>query len=211
MTSFRLPLLSSVFAFLLFASAALSLPSPSTNPSSLELINEDDLAPAHHVQNLTFKKWPAQPYTLSLRSRSGSPHLVIAFVRAFQGASPVSVSVLQDFLHDFRDNLAREYPVPGYIPHMARQTFFDLGSSTRWSIEMTEGLLGKRGPTEWALLALDKVAAQLVAYGPAELFFGIQDKESILPYMNALLLVETVGDLPLGSSSGNRTGTLQTS
>ena len=212
MMSSRLPLLSAVLALLFFASADPNLPSPLRNVSSLGLINEDDQAPpARQLQNLTFRKWPPRPYRIPLPPIPGSPYLEINLVLPFQSESSVRVAQMQEFLQDFRDNLAHEYPVPGYIPHKAQQSIFDLDSYTWWTIGVDEGFFGRRGLTEWALLALDKLVAQLGAYGPADVTFVVFAARSRLPYIHGGLTIDTVGDLRSPLSLANRTGSLQTS
>ena len=211
MTPSRLSLVSTILALLIFASAVFGKPSPLRNSSPLELVHVTDQATPPQSQNLTFKQWPARPYKVPLVSRSGLPYLVVVLVRPFEGTRAISITGLQDFIRDFRDSIARNYPVPGYIPRTARESYFDVGSYTTWRIDIEEGYFGRRGPTEWALLALNEVIGQLGAYGPAEVGFGVRVKDSNKLYISGLLQIATLGDRPLTLSLANGTRTLETS
>ena len=171
-------LLLAVLALLVSTSTTLRIPSLGY---SLPLVpinntNNSPQAPSRHFPNLTFSPWPARPYQVAIVPRFGFPDLVILFVGSVYG--PIRVPELQDFLLEFRDNIEREYPVPGYVPRLARQSIVDLESYTLWTIDMNEGLFGRRLPTEWALLALDELVRQLGRHGPAELMFSIKEARS---------------------------------
>ena len=209
MMSSRYPLVSAVCLLLVFAAAALSRPSPLRNPSSLELISDPDQATPPHYQNLTFRKWPARPYFVRLATPpSGFVNLTVFDVQPFHGMRPVSIPGLQGFLREFRDNLEQKYPVPGYIPRKAEQSTYDPVSYTKWRITITEGYFGRRGRTEWALLALRELAAQLGDHGPAAVSFVVDgsDGRSIFGEFD----IDVFGDTPLALSLANQTRTLQT-
>lgn len=175
-------LLLAVLALLLSTSTTLRIPSLGY---SLPLVpinytNKSPQAPSRHFPNLAFSPWPARPYQVAIVPRFGFPDLVILSVGSVHG--PVRVLELQDFLREFRDNIEREYPVPGYVPRLARQSIVDMESYTLWTIDMNEGLFGRRLPTEWALLALDELVRQLGSHGPAELMFSIKEARSTYSY-----------------------------
>lgn len=175
-------LLLAVLALLVSTSTTLRIPSLGY---SLPLVpinytNKSPQPPSRHIPNLAFSPWPARPYQVAIVPRFGFPDLVILSVGSVHG--PVRVPELQDFVREFRDNIEREYPVPGYVPRLARQSIVDLESYTMWTIDMNEGMFGRRLPTEWALLALDELVRQLGSHGPAELFFSIKEARSTYSY-----------------------------
>ena len=179
------PLLSAISALLFYASAGISTPSPLNNhvPSDpITITNSSFEAQSGHLHKLTYAPWPAQPYPLPLHPRLGNPELIIIRAYEYHGTRPVSVPALQDFIDEFRDNLEREHPVPDFVPRVARQSSIDIQSYTMWSIEITEGLLGHRMPTEYALVALDELAAQLGSHGPASVFFSVREGRSTYSY-----------------------------
>lgn len=175
-------LLLAVLALLVSTSTTLRIPSLgySLPLVPLNYTNNFPKAPSRHSPNLAFSPWPARPYQVAIVPRFGFPDLVILSVGSVH--SPVRVPELQDFLREFRDNIEREYPVPGYVPRLARQSIVDMESYTLWTIDMNEGLFGRRLPTEWALLALDELVRQLGSHGPAELMFSIKEARSTYSY-----------------------------
>lgn len=184
-------LLLAVLALLVSTSTALRIPSLDY---SLPLVpinytNNSPQAPTRHFPNLAFSPWPARPYQVAIVPRFGFPDLVILSVGSVHG--PVRVQELQDFLREFRDNIEREYPVPGYVPRLARQSIVDLESYTQWTIDMNEGIFGRRLPTEWALLGLDELVKQLGSHGPAELMFSIKEARSTYSY--GFLIIQELG------------------
>ena len=188
-----LPLLA-VSALPVSMSAALNTP-PSLNifaPSDTMIITNSSLkAPSGHVANLTYAPWPSMPYTVKLHPRFSFPDLIINYAHTFRGRWPISVRRLQDFLGEFRDNLASEYPVPGLVPRVARQSTIDVESYTVWTIEINESILGNRLPTEFAVCALDETARELGKHGPASFFFNVRDGRRLLCY--GLLTIEQIG------------------
>lgn len=175
-------LLLAVLALLVSTSTTLRIPSLgySLPLVPLNYTNNSPKAPSRHFPNLAFSPWPTRPYQVAIVPRFGFPDLVILSVSSVHG--PVRVPELQDFLREFRDNIEREYPVPGYVPRLARQSIVDMESYTLWTIDMNEGLFGRRLPTEWALLALDELVRQLGSHGPAELMFSIKEARSTYSY-----------------------------
>lgn len=116
---------------------------------------------------------------------------------------------LQNFLQEFRDNLERESPIPGFVPRLARQQKIDIQSYTLWTVETNEGIFGHRLPTEVALVALDEMARQLGSHGPASLFFSIMEGRSVLSY--GLLEVTEFGGVSSNRSLPYEESTFQTS
>ena len=116
---------------------------------------------------------------------------------------------LQDFIKEFRDNIEQEYPIPGYVPRHARQSIVNIESYTTWTIEIDEGILGHRLPTEWALLALDELARQLGSHGPADLLFSV--KEASATYIYGGLSIREFGISSLNPTLANRSAVFHTS
>ena len=108
---------------------------------------------------------------------------------------------LRAFVLEFRDNLERESPVPGYVPRNARQDAVDLQSYTKWTIDMGEGFLGYRMPTEFALVALEEIATQLGRHGPAQVWSTI--KEGLQTYSYGHLEIKRLGAVALNRSLGD--------
>ena len=118
---------------------------------------------------------------------------------------------LQDFLREFRDNLAQEYPIPGFVPRLAKQSTIDILSYTVWGIELNEGLIGHRLPTEIAIAVLDEIARLLGIHGPTYLFFSITEGMSTDAY--GFLEIEEFGGgdvVSLNRSSANGDNVFQT-
>lgn len=212
MMSLRPYCISAFLALLFFASAAaINLSSPINKHLSSEPINVTNSslkAPPGHLQNLTYTPWPAQPYQIPIYPRFSFPHLTIIRAREFHGTRTVSVPRLQEFLREFGDNLAREHPVPGYVPRLAYQYTIDIQSYTEWRIKINEGLLGNSLPTEVALVALDEIAEQLRSHGPARLFFSIV--EGISTHSYGFLEIQEFGHLSLNLSLANGNSIFQT-
>lgn len=187
-----LPLLA-VSALPVSMSAALNTP-PSLNivaPSDTMNITQSSLeAPSEHLANITYAPWPPTPFQIQLHPRFSFPDLLIFSAQNFRGSWPLKVPRLQDFLGEFRDNLVAKYPVPGLVPPVARQSTVDVESYSRWTIEISESLWGKRMPTEVAVCALDEIARLLGRYGPARVFFSVQDGLSPLGF--GLLTIEQI-------------------
>lgn len=116
---------------------------------------------------------------------------------------------LQEFLQDFCDNLEQEYPIPGFVPRQAQQHHIDIQSYTAWTIEIYEGPLGNRLPTEFALVTLDEVARQLGRHGPANLWFGIT--EGTTTYSAGFLTLKEFGGESSNGSLVNGNTIFQTS
>lgn len=177
--SLRPHLLSAVLILLLSTSAALSLPSPlNTNPPSgpIDTTNSSRQAPPPSFPNVTFSPWPPRPYQIPLYPRFGFFELFISRVNEYHGTRSVTVPALQGFLQEFRDNLEREYPVPGIMPRRAQQETFDPETYTVWTVTLNEGFLGSSLPTEVAVLALDEIGRLLGSHGPASLYFSISER-----------------------------------
>lgn len=210
MMSLRPPRLSAGLAFLVSASAALASHVNDYLPSEpINIANSSLKAPAGHLQNLTYAPWPATPYQTPLYPRFSFPYLTIIRVGAFYGTRPVSVPRLQDFLKDFGDNLAREHPIPGYVPRLAHQYTIDIQSYTEWRIEINEGLFGIRLLTEVALVALIEIARQLGRHGPALLFFSVVEGISTNAY--GFLDIKEFGSVSLNQSLANENSVFHTS
>lgn len=204
--------LSALAPVLASTSAALGMPMHTSNSFSLNTINYTNVIPQalQHVQNLTFQPWPKLPYRVPLYSRSGIPDLSISSaIPLRRRRPPVEVKALQDFVADFHDNLAAEYPDPSYAPRHARQNQIDLESYTRWSIELNEEFLGYRLPIEWGLLALNALSRQLGVHGPASLYFKIQEDE--FTYTYGFLIIQDFGGLSSKAFLADGDTNLQTS
>ena len=177
--------LSALIPLSVSTSAALGTPTYTTNSLSLDTINNTNVSPQapQHIQNLTFEPWPELPYKVPLYSSTGIPDLSIDSAIPFlRRRRPIGVEGFQDFVAEFRDNLAEEYPLPGYAPRHARQSQIDLESSTKWSIELNEEFLGYRLPIEWGLLALNALSRQLGVHGPSNVYFRIEEDKSTYTY-----------------------------
>ena len=187
-----LPLLA-ISALPVSMSAALNTP-PSLNlvaPSDTMNITQPSLeAPSEHLANITRPLWPSAPFKIKLHPRFSSPYLIVISRDIYQGSWPLKVPRLQDFLREFRDNLVAKYPVPGFLPPVARQSTVDVESYSRWTIEYSESFWTKRLPTEVAVCALDEIARLTGRYGPATLFFSVQDGLSSLGF--GLLNIEQI-------------------
>ena len=212
MMSLRPHCLSAFSLVLAFASAAvidISSPLNEHIPSEpFNVTNSSLIAIPGHLQNLTYTPWPKQPYKIPIDLRFSFPHLTIIRAGEFHGTRPVSVPRLQDFLQDFGNNLAREHPVPGYVPRLAYQYTIDIQSYTEWRIEIDEGVLGNSLPTEVALGALDEIAKQLGSHGPAVLFFSIG--EGIRMHSYGFLEIREIGYASLNLSLANGNSIFQT-
>lgn len=179
----RRHLQSVIVALLVSSSTALDIPSPLNENPPLGPINITDstLEPQPgHLPNVTYYPWPPQPYQIPLQQRFGSPELVIIHAREFHGSRSVSISGLESFLLEFRENLEREYPIPSLVPRLAKQSVIDVQSYTKWTIEINESLLGRRMPTATAVVVLDEIARQLGRHGPANVFFSVKERYTTL-------------------------------
>ncbi|CAD6570163.1 MAG: hypothetical protein ASARMPRED_003519 [Alectoria sarmentosa] len=204
--------LSAILAVLVSISVALSISSPPNKDLPLDLINITNSSlkePLGHLPNLTFAPWPPQPYQIQMYLPFALPDLTIIRAREFHGSRPVSVPRLQEFLRQFRDNIAQESPIPGFVPRMARQSTIDILSYTAWRIELNEGLFGHRLPTEIAILVLDEIAKQLGIHGPTYLFFSITEGISTDAY-GFLEIEEFGGGVSLNGSLADGDNVLQT-
>ena len=183
--SLKLPLLFAVLALLFSTSTTLRIPSSlgySIQPVPINNTNISPQAPSRQFPDIAFAPWPARPYQVAIAPRFGFPDLCILAVESYHARQPVRVQEVQDFLREFRDNIEREYPIPGYVPRLARQSIIDMETYTEWVIDINEGLFGRRLRTEWALLALDEIARQLGSHGPANLLFSIKEARSTYTY-----------------------------
>ena len=204
--------LSALIPIFVSTSAALGTPTHTSNSLSLDTINNTNVSPQalQHVQNVTFQPWPKLPYRVPLYSRTGIPELSITSAfPLLRRRRPINVKTFQDFVAAFRENLAAEYPDPGYAPRHARQSQFDLESYTKWSIELNEEFLGYRLPIEWGLLALDELIRQLGVHGPANIYFKIQ--EDNLTYRHGFLIIQDFGSPSRKASLANGDTNFQTS
>ena len=199
----KIPFLSAVPVMLYSASTAVSIPPSLSISHPTTLVNTTNVS-----QDLTFSPWPARPFEVPLHARFSIPNLVIFAVFPFHAPSLVSVPALQDFLQDFGTNLQREYPVPGYLPRLARQSFHDMASYTKWTLNFEEGLWGYRMLTEWALLALIEMAKLLGRHGPARFFFSIT--EGFRTYRSGALTIDEFSGLFVNSSLANGTSSFRT-
>ena len=179
-------------------SAALNTP-PSLNlftPSDIMNVTQSSSkAPSEHLANLTYAPWPDRPIQIKLHPRFSSPDLVIFSVNLFRGQWPIRVPALQDFLREFRDNLESEFPIPGLLPSVARQSTVDTESYSSWTIEFSDTIFGVRVPTEFAVLVLDELARLMGTHGPASLFFGVQEGRFLLCYGMLTLVQMGSGEL----------------
>ena len=204
--------LSALIPVLVPTSPALGMPTHTSNSLSLDTINNTDIFPQalQHVQNLTFEPWPALPCRIPLYSRSGIPDLSINYAIPLRHRRrPIDAKAFQDFVEAFRDNLAAEYPDPGYAPRHARQSQIDLESYTKWSIELNEEFWGYRLPIEWGLLALSVLSRQLGVHGPASVYFKIQEDK--LTYSYGFLIIQDFGGPSLKAPLADGNTNLQTS
>ena len=207
-----LPLLA-LAALPVSMSAALNTP-PSLNllaPSDIMNVTKSSLeAPSEHLANLTYAPWPSPPYEIKLHPRFSSPNLVFFTINVFQSRWPIRVHALQDFLGEFRDNLKSEYPIPGFVPSIARQATVDVESYSSWTIELSDTIFGLRVPTEFAVCALDEMARLVGINGPASLFFGVREGRFLLCYGTLTIKQLGSGEL-LNLSLSNRKSVFQTS
>ena len=204
--------LSALIPLSVSTSAALGIPTHTSNSLSLDIINNTNVFPQapQHVQNLTFEPWPELPYKVPLYSRTGIPDLSINSAIPFlRRRRPVDVEGFQDFVADFRDNLAEEYPDPGYAPRHARQSRIDLESYTKWLIELNEEFLGYRLPIEWGLLALNEISKQLGVHGPSSVYFRIEEDKYTYAY--GFVIIQGFGGSSLKSSLADGDTNFQTS
>ena len=204
--------LSALIHIFVSTSGALGIPTHTSKYLSLDTINNTNVfpQPLQHVQNVTFQPWPELPYRVPLYSRTGIPDLTISSAFPLRRRTrPIDIKTFQDFVVAFRDNLAAEYPDPGYAPRHARQSQFDLESYTKWSIELNEEFLGYRLPIEWGLLALDELGRLLGVYGPASIYFKIQ--EDSLTYRYGFLIIQDFAGPSLEASSVDGDTSFQTS
>ena len=188
-----LPLLA-LSALPVSMSAALSTPpslSLSATPNTMNVTQSSLEATSEHLANLTYAPWPAPPYEIKLHPRFNSPDLIFFTINLFQSRWPIRVHALQDFLGEFRDNLKSEYPIPGLVPSVARQSTVDVESYSSWTIEFCDTIFGLRVPTEVAVCALDEMARLVGIHGPASLFFGVREGRFLLCY--GKLVVEPFG------------------
>lgn len=206
----RNPPLWAIIVFLSNASATLSIPSPPNKYLPPELINATNSsleAPAGRFRNLTYTPWPPRPYVIRLHPRSGVPELIIISVSEFRSWPSVSVAGLQDFVHEFRDNIEREYPVPRFVPRAARQSIVDVQSYTEWLIEINEGVWGYRLPTDYAWAALNEIARLLGSHGPATIYFTISEWHHVHSY--GILDISELRSISLNRSMVNTNRGLQ--
>ena len=205
-------ILSAILALLIPTPAALKIPLFLRDSLSLTPINNTSpsaQASPHPSQSLTFSHWPPRPYEVPLHGRFDFFDLVIMLVEPWHGSRPISVPGLQHFLKDFSDNIEREYPIPGEVPRLAKQSYIDTESYTTWTIDINEGLFGNRLPTEWALLALKELARQLGKHGPAEVYFSIKRRASTYTY--GFLFIKDLGGASLNPSLTSGESKFQTS
>ncbi|KAM0804269.1 hypothetical protein BDR22DRAFT_657085 [Usnea florida] len=193
--------------------AAINTP-PSLNlfaPSDMTNVTQLPLeTPSDHPANLTYAPWPPRPLWIELHPRFSSAYLVIFTVEPFRGSWPIRVPALQNFLGEFRDNLESEYPIPGFLPSVARQSTVDVESYSSWTIELEDTLFGLRLPTEYAVLALDELARLMGTHGPATLSLGVQEGRS--PLGIGTLAIKPFGSGELSNQSlSNSRSVFQTS
>ena len=213
----RLLVISATLALVISSSTALSLPLYQSTSLALAPFNITSPAPEAPVEktiNLTYYLWPKQPYEISLHGpglQLLNVVLVISVAQEFRSSPMVSVSELRHFIQDFADNIQREYPIPGFIPHHATQSIIDISSYTRWIINIDEGMFRGRLPTAAALAALNELGKQVGRYGPSRVSWLIYEDVGVrLPWASGNLIVENIEGVFLNKSSSHDNGTFHT-
>lgn len=122
----------------------------------------------------------------------------------------IKLPELQLFVRDFANNLEQKYPVPGFIPHLAKQSSIDVVSYTKWYIDVQQGMLHGRMPTELILAALDLMVSLLDRHGPSTINWVIIADSQITPWAYGTLSIKLIVEASSKKSLPSEEGGLQT-
>lgn len=194
--------------------------SPLSHSTSLALLPPiNSTSPALEVPgtliNLTLKypRWPKDHYSIFLEGPGISrydAYFETVWGKRVATVPPVKLPELQLFVRDFAHELGEKYPVPGFIPHLARQVFIDVVSYTRWEVQIQESVLHARMPTELALAAFDQVVPLLSRHGPSEMLWTIRIDGQRLPWAWGDLYMKPLGEASSKKSLPSEEGGFQT-
>ena len=164
--------------------------------------------------NLTVKyaPWPKDYSFLLLGPDITHYNARFYIVSAFRIVSfpAIKLSELQLLVRDFADNLEQEYPVPGFIPNLAKQSSIDVDSRTKWIIDLRQGMLHGRMPTELMLAALDLMVSLLDRHGPSTIHWAIRAGGAITPWAYGRLSIKPLVKASSKKSLPSEEGGLQT-
>lgn len=186
-------------------SLALSPPINSTSPA---------LEAPGTLANLTVKyaPWPKK-YNFLLQGPDIShynAHLCIVLAWQIVAVPSIKVPELQLFVRDFAHNLEQKYPVPGFIPRLAKQSSVDVVSYTKWNIDLHEGMFHGRMPTELALAALDLMVLLLDRHGPSTINWIILVDGQVTAWASGKLLIKPLVEASSKKSFPSEEGDFQT-
>lgn len=188
--------LAAVLALTLPAFAAPSLPLNLINSISLNVANSTvhALEAPQQATNLTYRKWPPRPYKVLLRSPQ--VFLLMGLVTPIDN-SAVGLPAIRRFLKDFGDNIAQESPPPGFAPRYSREWTINIESYTRWDIYFDDGILpggfrDRRLRTAVALDALKNLGQQMSTFGPAEVWWSVNEVGSRIALGHGAFTVRSI-------------------
>lgn len=164
--------------------------------------------------NLTVKyvRWP-KDYSFLLVgpdiSHYNARFYIISASQVF-ALPAIKLSELQRFVRDFADSLEQGYPVPGFIPYLAKQSSIDLVTYTKWYIDLHQGKLRARMPTEVILAALDLMVSLLDRHGPSTIDWAIRAGGELTPWAYGRLSLKRLVEASSKKSLPSEEGGLQT-
>lgn len=139
--------------------------------------------------------WPTHSYKLPLNRNF---KLVILTAQPYTKRPSPNVLPIQNFIHDFSDNLEHAYPPPALSPKEAGQSYYDTGSFTKWGItERLVPMISKTAPSAAVIAALVQIAREVAKHGPPAVvdaqIVGPSGPMKDWPYNSIKLLITPLG------------------
>ena len=166
--------------------------------------------------NLTSKilalvPWPSPPFNISWPSNDY--HLGIEFVspEIFR-REPIDLTDFLQFLDDFANNVAEQYPPPAVVPRRVGSTSIDGKTFTRWTIDSRRAIVGRAVPSEIFLLCLQELDILIRRHGPASIGATIYKGNRHFFYSASLILsIANLAGNSLNISSFSEDNEIETS
>lgn len=161
--------------------------------------------------NLTFVPWPSPPFNISWPSNDY--HLGIEFVspELFR-REQIDLADFLNFLDDFANNVAEQFPPPAVVPRRVGSTSIDGKTFTRWTIDSQRAIVGRAVPSEIFLLCLKELDILLRRHGPASIGATIYKGNRHFFYSASLILsIANLAGNSLNISSLSENSEIETS
>lgn len=138
---------------------------PSLDEQGLEQRSASQTSTSPPVNNsLSTSSWPDRPYALPL---TDDFDLNIITASSYTRRPLPAITIIQDFIRDFSENLEHACPPPALAPKEAGQSLYDTESFTRWHIvEYVLPITSQKAPTVIVLAALAQLYKEVARHGP---------------------------------------------